>query len=204
MTDDTEAFQAAEASPVTDIFVPAGVYKLSAIKRGALTKHYFGFGEFVYRATEHDVLVPVENPLTDASAKILEDARSVVFIGDSITDGFSAEGSDDPRGPIASYVDKMQAMLAERSHYPTCDRASFCHLRYEAKTDTNNWGTTGPIHKSLIMSPGASITVAASTSEDFGGALLYMDTDGVAKVFNFGAQGARYIFLEGLSWSLEY
>lgn len=157
VTDDSAAFALVEAKENQNVYVPEGVYKLNSYNDENLTKNYFGFGEFLYGNGRHKVLVKQENPMVDASSPILVNNRSVVFIGDSITAGFSSLNP----GPTSSYVDIMQKMLSEKLNSNCCNRASFCNMDYETKTGTWTRGTEGPIKRSIILNTGATISFYA-------------------------------------------
>lgn len=94
------------------------------------------------------------NPVGRAGGNVGSSARSIVFIGDSIT-------ASSALGYSSGYVSKLQAKINAISPLPVSSLVPFADVDYLSGVGTIVNGTSGPLSKSLIMSPGAYVTFTA-------------------------------------------
>lgn len=153
-------FTAANAAGVP-VFVPAGFYPIASMARGGLSSEFYGPGTVkfsdgtTWSFERADQLISSSYPMRSPAAGANRKARSLVFIGDSITYGTGP-------GQANAYPKLILEKLRGRSHYPMCDRMPFVNMDYLTSTSgTITQGTTGALKHSVILAAGATVTIAA-------------------------------------------
>lgn len=156
-TDNTAVFDSLELSALLEFYVPEGVFYAASINQGGLTKTYTGPGVVKYGTqplkmnNPQAILKPAHNPLSRVSAGTATMPRSLVFVGDSITAAY-------PVGYAGGFPAQINQKIAAKSHLPVASQIPFCDLDYVTTSGAVTIGTTGPIGRSYILPPGASVS----------------------------------------------
>lgn len=105
------------------------------------------------------------NPLSRVLSNVQNQARSIVFIGDSITVGFNGTNSNFSNG----YINALQQRLNALNPWPLSPIVPFSDvLDYMSFTGSTSGGTSGPLGKSVILNPGATASVVSGFASFIG------------------------------------